>query len=213
MRLSATFGRLSVSALFIAITLGVAWVLFASPLTPTIFAAFLGATILYAAHEVQGSRMTVGDFVLVNTYMLQVVRPVEALGYAMQGLSQGIAMLAKMLTLLRETPEPQLVDDRVHVGGPGKLEFDNVKLSYRPDRSVLRGVSFKIAAGKINAISGKPWKPELDGSERDYIVLPEQPWLDGFCVFSPDGQYLIWASSRAQPEGHEMNLFIAKWVD
>jgi len=40
----------------------------------------------------------------------------------------------------------------------------------------------KIAAGKINAISGKPWKPELDGSERDYIVVPEQPWLDGFCV-------------------------------
>jgi hypothetical protein len=40
----------------------------------------------------------------------------------------------------------------------------------------------KVAAGKINAISGKPWKPELDGSERDYIVVPEQPWLDGFCV-------------------------------
>ena len=40
----------------------------------------------------------------------------------------------------------------------------------------------KVAAGKINAISGKPWKPELDGSERDYVVVPEQPWLDGFCV-------------------------------
>ena len=39
------------------------------------------------------------------------------------------------------------------------------------------------------------------------------PGFDGFCVFSPDGQYLIWASSRAQPEGHEMNLFIAKWVE
>src|SRR5262245_11134115 len=42
--------------------------------------------------------------------------------------------------------------------------------------------AIKVAAGKINAVSGKPWKPELDGSERDYIVLPEQPWLDGFCV-------------------------------
>jgi hypothetical protein len=40
----------------------------------------------------------------------------------------------------------------------------------------------KVAAGKINAISGKPWKPKLDASERDYVVLPEQPWLDGFCV-------------------------------
>jgi hypothetical protein len=40
----------------------------------------------------------------------------------------------------------------------------------------------KVAAGKINAISGKSWKPELDATERDYIVVPEQPWLDGFCV-------------------------------
>ena len=42
--------------------------------------------------------------------------------------------------------------------------------------------AIKIAAGKINAVSGKPWKPELDDTERDYIVVPEQPWLDGFCI-------------------------------
>jgi hypothetical protein len=42
--------------------------------------------------------------------------------------------------------------------------------------------AIKIAAGKINAVSGKPWKPELDASERDYVVVPEQPWLDGFSV-------------------------------
>ena len=42
--------------------------------------------------------------------------------------------------------------------------------------------AIKIAAGKINAVSGKPWKPELDGTDHDYVVVPEQPWLDGFCV-------------------------------
>ena len=42
--------------------------------------------------------------------------------------------------------------------------------------------AIKVAAGKINAVSGKPWKPELDGAEHDYMVVPEQPWLDGFCV-------------------------------
>jgi hypothetical protein len=40
----------------------------------------------------------------------------------------------------------------------------------------------KIAAGMINAISGKPWKPELDAAENDYIVVPRQPRLDGFCI-------------------------------
>ena len=39
------------------------------------------------------------------------------------------------------------------------------------------------------------------------------PGFDGFCVFSPDGQYLVWASGRAKPDSHEMNLFIARWVD
>jgi hypothetical protein len=42
--------------------------------------------------------------------------------------------------------------------------------------------AIKIAAGKINAVSGKPWKPELDAADHDYMVVPEQPWLDGFCV-------------------------------
>ena len=49
-------------------------------------------------------------------------------------------------------------------------------------RSLAYPCAIKIAAGKINAVSGKPWKPELDPAERDYIVVPEQPWLDGFCV-------------------------------
>jgi hypothetical protein len=40
----------------------------------------------------------------------------------------------------------------------------------------------KIAAGKVNAISGKPWKDELDPSEDDYVVIPRQPRLDGFCI-------------------------------
>ncbi len=42
--------------------------------------------------------------------------------------------------------------------------------------------ALKIATGKINAVSGKAWRIELDNSERDYVVVPEQPWLDGFCV-------------------------------
>src|SRR3984893_2940009 len=83
----------------------------------TIFAGFLGVTILHAAHEVQGGRMTVGSFVLVNTYMLQVVRPVEMLGYAMQTLSQGMAFLGKMFEIFREKPEPFVVAETDAPGG------------------------------------------------------------------------------------------------
>lgn len=40
----------------------------------------------------------------------------------------------------------------------------------------------KIAAGKVNAVSGKPWTEALDFDTQDYLVVPGQPWLDGFCV-------------------------------
>lgn len=120
----------------------------------TIFGVFLAATVLYAAQEVEVRRMTVGDFVLVNTYMLQIVQPVEMLGYAMQAFSQGIAMLEKMMALLREMPEPQHAPDAASLRGSGSVEFQGVSLSYQTGRSVLRDVSFKLPAGKTLGIVG-----------------------------------------------------------
>jgi ATP-binding cassette, subfamily B, heavy metal transporter len=105
-------------------------------------------------HEVEGARLTVGDFVLVTSYMLQVIRPVEALGYAMQGFSQGAAMLEKMLALFHEKSEPQQPGKVVRLEGPGQLEFENVTLSYGPQRTALRGVSFTVPAGKTVGIVG-----------------------------------------------------------
>jgi ATP-binding cassette subfamily B protein len=98
--------------------------------------------------------LTVGDFVLITTYMLQVIRPVEALGYAMQGFSQGAAMLEKMLALFHEKPEPQQPGKAVRLEGPGELEFENVTLSYGPHRAALQDVSFKVPAGKTVGIIG-----------------------------------------------------------
>ena len=43
-------------------------------------------------------------------------------------------------------------------------------------------MAVKIAAGKINAVTGAGWKDELTKTPQDYLVVPEQPWLDGFCV-------------------------------
>jgi hypothetical protein len=40
----------------------------------------------------------------------------------------------------------------------------------------------KIATGKINAVSGEPWAARLNRDPQDYVVIPEQPWLDGYCI-------------------------------
>jgi ABC-type transport system involved in Fe-S cluster assembly fused permease/ATPase subunit len=120
----------------------------------TIFAGFLAVTILYAAREVQAGHMTVGSFVLVNTYMLQIVRPVEQLGYAMQQLSQGLALLGRVFELLREAPEVSAAASDSPPAGAGRLEFQHVGVSYRSDRVVLSDVSFTLPAGKTLGVVG-----------------------------------------------------------
>src|SRR3569833_347608 len=120
----------------------------------TSFAGFLGVTILYAARGVQAGHLTVGTFVLVNTYMLQIVRPVEQLGYDMQQLSQGLALLGRVFDLLREQPEITVAPAAAPPAGAGRLDFQHVGASYRSDRVVLTDVSFTLPAGKTLGVVG-----------------------------------------------------------
>lgn len=119
-----------------------------------LFAGFLGASVWYAAHEVRAGDMTVGDFVLVNTYMLQLVRPVETLGYATQAVSQGAAMLGMLLALLREPTEPTRPTAIGLVTGSGTVEFERVAASFRPDQAIVKGIHFKVAPGGTIGIVG-----------------------------------------------------------
>jgi ATP-binding cassette subfamily B protein len=119
-----------------------------------VFVTFLGGTVCYAMREVQQGRMTLGNFVLVNAYMLQVVRPVEMMGYAMQALSSAVAMLEKLLQVFREAAEPGPGLGHEPAAGPGFLEFHEVDLSYGVGRPVLKNASFRVPAGHTVGIVG-----------------------------------------------------------
>lgn len=123
-------------------------------LVASIYAVFLAGTTAYATIDVLHNHMTIGDFVLVNTYMLQLVRPLEMLGNGVQSCFQGFAMLEKLAHLLREAPEPPPGARTRAVTGPGRLEFERVGLSYRKNRPVLRDVSFRIAPRRTLGIVG-----------------------------------------------------------
>ncbi len=128
-----------------------------------VFALFLTATLLYALHDVQAGRLTVGGFVLVNTYMLQLVRPAEMLGFAVQGFAHGAALLEKALGLFAEPPETA-GGERLEHGARGALEFERVTLAYGAGRTALEEVSFTLTAGSTLGIVGQ------SGSGKSSIV-------------------------------------------
>jgi len=130
-----------------------------------VFAVFLGSTVVYAIELVQRGKMSAGSFVLVSTYVLQLLRPVESFGYAMQGVSQGMAMVGDLVRLLRVPPESTAEgDDILRARGAGSLEFRDVKVSYEGERRVIGGVSFRVLAGKTLGIVG------ASGSGKSTIV-------------------------------------------
>ncbi|HEX5458883.1 MAG TPA: ATP-binding cassette domain-containing protein [Steroidobacteraceae bacterium] len=129
-----------------------------------IFAAFLACTVFYAAEQVHRGRMTVGDFVLVSAYMLQVVRPVEMIGNAMQGILNGLGMLENLVQLFGEPMEQGLCCDARPVAERWVVEFQSVEAAYEDGRRILTDVSFTVPAGKTLGVVG------ASGSGKSTIV-------------------------------------------
>ncbi len=100
-------------------------------------------------------RFTVGDLVLVNTYLMQLFRPLDMLGWVYRTIRQGLVDMAEMFRLIDANVEvkdapgaPALAIQR-----PGVV-FDNVTFGYDPDRTILHGLSFEVEAGRNVAIVG-----------------------------------------------------------
>src|SRR6185312_2032746 len=95
--------------------------------------------------------------VLVNTYVTRLFQPLQALGLAARDMSQGLAFLQQMLALLREEGERSVraCQNEQGIGEvSGALSFEHVTFSYKPDRVILREVTFSIPPGRTVAIVG-----------------------------------------------------------
>ncbi len=120
-----------------------------------IIAVGLVVIMLMAGYDVKSGAMTVGDFAMVNTYLLQLFIPLNFLGTAYREIRRSLADLEHMFDLLGAEPE---VTDRpdaepLHVAG-GAVDFDNVWFGYHPERPVLKGVSFHVPPGHTVALVG-----------------------------------------------------------
>ena len=119
-----------------------------------IIAFGLMAVMAMAGADIQKGNLTVGDFVAVNTYLLQLYLPLNFLGWVYRELRQALVDMERMFGLLDE--EPSIADKPaakpIRIDG-GEVVFDNVHFAYG-DRPILKGVSFTVKPGKRVAIVG-----------------------------------------------------------
>jgi ATP-binding cassette, subfamily B, heavy metal transporter len=117
----------------------------------------VGLTVVMymAARGIMAGTMTIGDFVLVNTYLLQLYQPLNFFGFVYREIKQGLADMEKMFELLEIDREIADAPDAKPLAVTGaSVAFDGVEFGYDPRRPILKGVSFTVPAGRTVAIVG-----------------------------------------------------------
>jgi len=120
-----------------------------------VIACGMCAVLLLAAQGAVDGKLTIGDFVLINTFMIQLYQPLGFLGFVYREIKQSLVDMDKMFELMEVRTE---VSDKINAWPlqitSGEIDFEEVNFGYASNREILKNINFKIPAGKTVAIVG-----------------------------------------------------------
>lgn len=126
----------------------------------SIIATAMTAMMANAAFGVMNGDMTIGDFVLINAFTMQIFMPLNFLGFVYREIRGSLANIDNLFSLLAQRPAISDKPDSLAITLKGGVEnatvqFENVHFSYHDARPILNGITFQVEAGKKVAIVGE----------------------------------------------------------
>lgn len=115
----------------------------------------LVAVMIMAAIGVQNGSLTVGDFVMVNAYMIQITMPLNFLGTVYREIRQALVDMSEMFELLAQAPD--VIDSKNAYDlcvTEGRVDFKNISFGYEPNRVILKNFNLSVKSGQNVAIVG-----------------------------------------------------------
>ena len=121
-----------------------------------IIAVALVAMLWRATEAVVEGRMSLGDLVMINAFMIQLYIPLNFLGVIYREIKQSLTDLERMFMLLEKNREVADTENAqiLQLNRPPEVRFENVHFAYEADRPILHGISLSIPAGKTVAVVG-----------------------------------------------------------
>lgn len=121
----------------------------------TVLSLGLAVLLVLGGLDVARGELSVGDLVLINTYLLRLARPLETLGRILRSMRTSLANVEQLFELLQERPEIRDAPDAVPLpAGTGHIRLEKVSFGYDPRRPILTDISLDLPAGETLAIVG-----------------------------------------------------------
>jgi ATP-binding cassette, subfamily B, heavy metal transporter len=121
-----------------------------------IISSGLVTIMVLVSQEVTQGNLSVGDFVLINAYLIQIYLPLGNLGFAYREIKLALVNMQEMFALLNVQQEISDVDEAKEIPiGQGEIKFNNVGFQYDSKNQILKDINFTIPSGQTVAIVGK----------------------------------------------------------